>query len=193
MIGPRHHLRDVGGRASDSRVACVTPATGTVDRDVDPGARERAGVRAQLLARGEYKSMREMFTAARMSEENREMLTSLVSDLNQQLVERCASARQLTPEAARAAIDRGPFRAEEALACGLIDSTQYVDQLADEVGVEEGKVLSASAYRRGLRRVFGVLDRLGEGRHLTRLVQGQLALRSLRAMDGRPSGDIGCT
>jgi protease-4 len=116
------------------------------------GALERAGVRAQLLARGEYKSMREMFTAARMSDENREMLTSLVGDLNRQLVERCASARKLPLDAARAAIDGGPYRAEEALGCGLIDGTQYVDELADELGVEEGKVLSASAYRRGLRR-----------------------------------------
>jgi protease-4 len=116
------------------------------------GALERAGVRAQLLARGEYKSMREMFTAARMSDENREMLTSLVGDLNRQLVERCAAARRMTVDDVRTAIDRGPFRAEEALACGLIDSTQYVDQLADEVGVEDGKVMSAAAYRRGLRR-----------------------------------------
>jgi protease IV len=116
------------------------------------GALERAGVRAQLLARGEYKSMREMFTATRMSDENREMLTSLVGDLNQQLVERCAAARKLSQEAARAAIDSGPFRADEALARGLIDATQYVDQLADEVGVEQGKVLTASAYRRARRR-----------------------------------------
>lgn len=116
------------------------------------GVLERAGVRAQLLARGKYKSMREMFTASSMSDENREMLTSLVSDLNTQLVQLCAAARKLPREAARAAIDSGPFRADEALEMGLIDATQYIDQLADEVGVEDGKVQTVSAYRRALRR-----------------------------------------
>lgn len=116
------------------------------------GALERAGVRAQLLARGKYKSMRDMFTASQMSDANREMLTSLVGDLNHQLVQLCSAARQLSPDAARAAIDSGPFRADEALERGLIDTTQYMDELAEELGTEQGKVQSVQAYRRARRR-----------------------------------------
>jgi protease-4 len=116
------------------------------------GVLERAGVRAQLLARGKYKSMREQFTARRMSDANREMLTSLVTDLNAQLVERVAQARGKSRDEVQAAIDSGPFRAEQAVALGLIDRTQYSDQLADELGVEEGKLQSLAAYRRRLRR-----------------------------------------
>jgi protease IV len=116
------------------------------------GVLDRAGVRAQLMARGKYKSMREMFTESRMSEANREMLTSLVGDLSHQLVELTASARHKSPEETKAAIDQGPFRAEEAKAQGLIDSTQYWDELGDELGIEKGKVQSAESYRRSRRR-----------------------------------------
>lgn len=116
------------------------------------GVLDRAGVQAQLLARGKYKSMREQFTASRMSEANREMLTSLVTDLNAQLVERVATARGKSPEEVQRAIDSGPFRAEEALGHGLIDQTQYPDQLLDELGAEDGKLQALGAYRRRLRR-----------------------------------------
>jgi protease IV len=116
------------------------------------GVLERAGVRAQLLARGKYKSMREMFTESHMSEANRQMLTSLVADLSRQLVELTASARQKPAEEAQAAIDQGPFRAEDAKALGLIDSTQYWDELADELGMEDGKVQSAESYKRRRQR-----------------------------------------
>ncbi|HTV23187.1 MAG TPA: signal peptide peptidase SppA [Polyangiaceae bacterium] len=116
------------------------------------GVLDRAGIQAQLMARGKYKSMREQFTASRMSDANREMLTSLVTDLNAQLVERVAQARRKLPADVQAAIDSGPFRAEQALALGLIDQTQYSDELSDELGAEDGKLQSLAAYRARLRR-----------------------------------------
>lgn len=115
------------------------------------GLLDRAGVRAQLLARGRYKSMREMFDAAVMSESNREMLSSLVEDLSAQLVSLVATARGKAPEAVRAQMDSGPFRADEALEHGLIDQTQYWDELWAEVGGESGKVTRLPAYRKRLR------------------------------------------
>jgi protease IV len=116
------------------------------------GVLDRAGIHAQLLARGKYKSMREQFTASSMSDANREMLTSLVTDLNGQFVERVAAGRKKTREEVQAAMDSGPFRADQALALGLIDQTQYTDQLADELGVEEGKLQGLAEYKRRLRR-----------------------------------------
>lgn len=116
------------------------------------GLLDRAGVRAQLLARGEYKSMREMFTEHVMSDKNREMLRSLVDDLSTQLVSLVAAARSQSPEVARAELDQGPFRADEARARGLIDKTQYWDELWDEVGGENGKVETSTAYEKRMRR-----------------------------------------
>ncbi len=116
------------------------------------GLLDRAGVRAQLLSRGKYKSMREVFTEPDMSDANREMLASLVGALSSELASLVASARQKQPEAARAAIDAGPFRADEALARGLIDATQYWDELWSELGGDAGRVQRESEYRKRARR-----------------------------------------
>lgn len=116
------------------------------------GLLDRVGVRAQLLAQGKYKSMREMFTEAELSEANREMLTSLVSSLTEQLAQRVSGARQLTREAAREHIHAGPLRASDARQRGLIDQQQYWDELWEELGGEQHRVLSWSEYARGLRR-----------------------------------------
>jgi protease-4 len=116
------------------------------------GVLDRAGIHAQLLARGKYKSMREQFTARSMSDANREMLTSLVTDLHAQFIDLVASARKKPRDEVQASIDTGPFRADQALAHGLIDVTQYSDELADELGIDSGKVQSVADYRRGRRR-----------------------------------------
>jgi protease-4 len=116
------------------------------------GVLDRAGIHAQLLARGKYKSMREQFTARSMSDANREMLTSLVTDLHAQFIDLVASARKKPRDEVQASIDTGPFRADQALAHGLIDVTQYSDELAEELGIDSGKVQSVADYRRGRRR-----------------------------------------
>ncbi len=116
------------------------------------GLLDRAGVRAQLLARGKYKSMREMFAAPAISDANREMLTSLVEDLSSQLQNLIAAARKQTPELAKARLDSGPFRADEAIANGLCDMTQYWDQLWDELGGEKDQVQTFDVYAKRQRR-----------------------------------------
>ena len=113
---------------------------------------DRAGVRAQLLARGMYKSMREVFTEPALSPANREMMTSLVGDLSSQLVELVASARGQSSDAARGQLDFGPFRAEEARERGLIDALQYWDELWAEVGGDSSRVQKQRSYQKRQRR-----------------------------------------
>jgi protease-4 len=115
------------------------------------GLLRRLGVRAQLLARGKYKSAREMFTETELSDANREMLTSLVADLSGQLTLLVSTARGQAPEIARAHIHGGPLRAAQALEVGLIDATQYWDELWLEVGGERQRIQSWAAYRKALR------------------------------------------
>jgi protease IV len=116
------------------------------------GLLRKVGVRAQLLARGKYKSAREMFTEQALSAPNREMLTSLVDDLSSQLIALTSAARGQSLESAAAHIHGGPFRAEEARERGLIDATQYWDELWREVGGESSQVQSLAAYRKALAR-----------------------------------------
>lgn len=117
---------------------------------------DRVGVRAQLLAKGKYKSMREMFTETRISDPNREMLKSLVEDLSGQLVARVAEARSTPLERAREELDRGPFRAVEARERGLIDATEYWDELWKASGGESHGVIELSSYTKlsGRRRLW---------------------------------------
>jgi protease-4 len=116
------------------------------------GLLDRAGVRAQLLAQGKYKSMREMFTEQELSESNREMLSSLVGNLSEQLAQRVSSARHLPQQAAHQHIHEGPLHAADARQRGLIDSQQYWDELWEELGGEQHRVQSWSEYQRSLRR-----------------------------------------
>ncbi len=93
------------------------------------GLLDKAGIEAQLQARGEYKSAREVFTERELSEANREMLTALVGDLSQQLLARVAQARGLSSEEANHAVEAGPFRASQALQQRLVDKLAYPDEI----------------------------------------------------------------
>jgi protease-4 len=115
------------------------------------GLLDRAGVRAQLRALGKYKSMRETFTERRASDANREMMQSLVDDLGQQVAETVAACRGGDGPSVAAAIDQGPFRADEALDAGLVDKLEYFDELWSELGGETGKVQSAAHFARQQR------------------------------------------
>ncbi len=124
------------------------------------GLLDKAGIRAQLFARGKYKSMAEMFTQSDISAANREMLESLVASLADQLQANVLSARGMTAETWRQALENAPLRAEQALAYGLVDRLLYADELREEtkgkgsVGAEGfGKTLAARRVlpRRGPR------------------------------------------
>lgn len=114
------------------------------------GLLDKVGVRARLLAKGRYKSMREVFAEEQLSEANREMLESLVQDLYAQLQERIVEARGLVAESVPAVIDQGPYRAEEAKAHGLVDELAYVRDVLN--GFKEDKTHRGAGPLAYLRR-----------------------------------------
>lgn len=124
------------------------------------GLLDRVGVRAWLSARGKYKSMREMFAEPEMTAANREMTEALVGDLHDALVEAIAGARGMDAARARAALDHGPFLAEEARDLGLIDTVAYFDDVEEALEKAVGKYrplrlesyLSLSSHLRGRGR-----------------------------------------
>lgn len=107
------------------------------------GLLDRVGITAWMRARGKYKSMREMFSEPEMTEANREMTQSLVSDLHDQVVGAIASSRRLEPGAVRALLDRGPFLATEAKDLGLVDALEYEDELLTRLGADDKKTFRA--------------------------------------------------
>jgi protease-4 len=90
---------------------------------------ERLGVRADVLAAGDYKSAGEPFTRDSMSEPAREALGAVVDTLWQQLVEGLAAGRAGDAERAARWVDGGPYMAAQALEAGIVDGLAYPDEL----------------------------------------------------------------
>jgi len=97
------------------------------------GALKKLGIEAELVQMGKYKSAAETFTRGDMSEAHREMVESLIEDLYEQVTEVIAGGRRMTVEAARAALDRGPFTAREAEQEHLVDALLYEDEAEERL------------------------------------------------------------
>ena len=114
------------------------------------GALDKLGVQPDLLHIGDYKTAANTFTEKSFTKAHREMSESLNRDWFDELVRAVAEGRKKTPDEIRAAIDGGPYLADQALKAGLIDRVAYEDQLDDE-GPEKGtKRLDAETYHRAI-------------------------------------------
>ncbi len=108
---------------------------------------DKLGVTVTVEHAGKYKDFGDMFTRTDMSPETREVITSLVSNIYGNLVDRIAAARKKTPDQVRGIVDQGPFSAQQALHSGLVDELRFEDQmwgeLGDKLGVKPVKVDAA--------------------------------------------------
>lgn len=89
---------------------------------------DRFGIKATFLQRKEYKSAGEALTNTAMSPANREALEALLGSWFTQMVSGIAESRNLTQDAVKALVDRGPLMAGEARESGLIDRLGYRDE-----------------------------------------------------------------
>jgi protease-4 len=92
------------------------------------GALDKAGVEAQFVARGEYKSAANLFTEESYTDAHREADTRLLDSLHGQVVQAIAESRRLEPEAVDALADRAPLLRDAALSGGLIDRVGFRDE-----------------------------------------------------------------
>ncbi len=99
---------------------------------------DKLGVTVEVEHAGKYKDFGDMFTRSDMSPETREVITSLVTNLYGNLVDRIAAARKKTPDQVRAIVDQGPFTAQQALSAGLVDELRFEDQMWGELGDKLG-------------------------------------------------------
>ncbi|MGH7162429.1 MAG: signal peptide peptidase SppA [Planctomycetota bacterium] len=90
-------------------------------------------VRFDVIHIGEYKSAGESLVRDAMSPELRETLDPLLDEIYGSMADSIAEGRRLSPEAVRAAIDKGLFTAREAQSAGLVDRVEYQDQFNDGV------------------------------------------------------------
>jgi protease IV len=104
-------------------------------------ALDKAGIEAQFVARGEYKSAANLFTEGGFTEAHREAVTRMLESLQEQVWRAVAESRKIAPEALDALADRAPLLRDDALAANLIDRIGFRDEayarIAELVGVED--------------------------------------------------------
>ena len=91
-------------------------------------ALDTLGVSAEVVQIGDYKGAADVITEEQMPDKVRQNLGAMLDDLQADLVAAVATRKGLSPEAAQALIDGGPFTSEQALTAGLIDRVGFDDE-----------------------------------------------------------------
>lgn len=91
-------------------------------------ALDKAGIQAQYIARGEYKSAANRFTEASYTDAHREADSRLIESLHAQVLAAVADSRHLEPAELDALADKAPLLRDDALAGRLIDRIGYRDE-----------------------------------------------------------------
>jgi protease IV len=103
-------------------------------------ALHKAGIEAQFVARGEYKSGANRFTEGGFTEAHREAVSRMLESLQDQVWQAVAESRNIDLGALDALADRAPLLRDEAVSSGLVDRIGFRDEayarMAELVGAE---------------------------------------------------------
>lgn len=89
---------------------------------------DKAGIEAEFVARGEYKSAVNRFTEHGFTEAHREAVTRMLESIQEQVWAAVAQSRKLDPGVLDALADRAPLLREEAVSSGLVDRIGFRDE-----------------------------------------------------------------
>lgn len=91
-------------------------------------ALDKAGIEAQFVARGEYKSAANRFTQNSYTDAHREADTRLIESLHAQVTQGVAESRHLDPDEVDTLADKAPLLRDDAVTGGLIDRVGFRDE-----------------------------------------------------------------
>ena len=91
-------------------------------------ALDKAGIEAQFVARGEYKSAINLFTQDRYTDAHREADTRLLESLRAQVWQAIAASRNIGQDALDELADHAPLLRDVAVESGLIDRVGFRDE-----------------------------------------------------------------
>jgi protease-4 len=97
------------------------------------GALDKLGVEPQLDQRYEYKNAGDRITRTEFTPEHREAVDRVVASTWESAVAAIAHGRSLDEDAVRAAAERAPLAADDAVAAGLVDRLGYRDEVYADV------------------------------------------------------------
>ncbi len=91
-------------------------------------ALDKAGIQAQFIARGEYKSAANLFTDQSYTDAHREADERLIESLHEQVLAGVAAARHLEAADIDALADKAPLLRDDAVAGRLVDRIGFRDE-----------------------------------------------------------------
>src|ERR1700736_1847995 len=97
-------------------------------------ALDKAGIEAQFIARGEYKSAANLFTQDRYTDAHREADGRLIESLHTQVWKAVAASRHLEPAEVDTLADKAPLLRAEAVTGRLIDRIGFRDEAYARIG-----------------------------------------------------------
>jgi protease-4 len=97
-------------------------------------ALDKAGIQAQFIARGEYKSAANMFTQDEYTDAHREADGRLIDSLHVQVFAAVAESRHVDPAELDALADKAPLLRDEAVAGRLVDRIGFRDEAYGRIG-----------------------------------------------------------
>jgi protease-4 len=104
-------------------------------------ALDKAGIEAQFVARGEYKSAANLFTQDRYTDAHREADTRLLESMRGQVWQAIADSRNIGQDALDGLADQAPLLRDIAVESGLIDRVGFRDEayarIAELVGAKD--------------------------------------------------------
>lgn len=96
-------------------------------------ALDKAGVQAQFIARGEYKSAANLFTQDAYTDAHREADSRLIESLHGQVLAAVAESRHVDPAEVDALADQAPLLRDAAVDGRLVDRIGYRDEAYDRI------------------------------------------------------------
>jgi protease-4 len=101
---------------------------------------DKLGIEVQVFYAGKFKSATEPFRYDKMSEPNREQITSYLSSLYTQYINNIAASRKLNSSLVDSiSVNMLVRRAEDAKSFGLVDELAYYDEVLDDLKKRTGK------------------------------------------------------
>lgn len=92
------------------------------------GALDKAGIEAQFVARGEYKSAANLFTHDSYTDAHREADSAIIGSLHAQVLAAVAESRHLDAATVDALADRAPLLRDAAVEAKLVDRIGFRDE-----------------------------------------------------------------
>src|SRR6476619_4551268 len=97
-------------------------------------ALDKAGIEAQFIARGEYKSAANLFTQDRYTDAHREADSRLIESLHGQVWQAVAKSRHLDSAEVDALADKAPLLRDDAVTGRLVDRIGFRDEAYARIG-----------------------------------------------------------